>query len=583
MLRLTIPVALLVTTSAWMPASGGPASPSLPTRVEGRLSSGLTVTIVHDAAAPAVAILLSFPVGSRDDPGDAPGLAHLAEHLYVRGVPSVDGMFAERAADLGGKAVNGSTDFDRSLFYWTVPAAKMGQALALEAERARSISGTVDQVALDRERAVIDAELREEADTLDAQVKRVAFPIIYGSGHPYAHLPGGIVGGLRGVDLVMVRRRVAQFYTLSNAHMVIVGNVDPEATLTLIGRHLATVPRDPPVAPVRHAVPPMVTTVQSLAIVPGRSKAVTLYTAAPTLTDAASFGLERTVPSLRRALVARALATFGEAAAATLWYSPSERAGNFGLRLVLGKAVAVAEARTFLASFLADVAAGDCCQPDPVPSDGRPSGPIEVAIAIVKGSTLRDEMIAAELPERAVTATRAFFSRPFITILTEGPALPAPDAGTATITIGLPSRADLIPVDLQFRQARASGSDRALRILTAALGGGTGAVLDLALRDERGWSYGLTGEVVTLDAGNVAHVRFRISRDRLSDALGLSLSALSDLATASHDAGRALRRACLTVPVTGASSPICSTTDADIISARSLAASWTDALVRAAY
>lgn len=569
-------------------AGAAVAPPSAPDRMERRLANGLLVTVARDAAAPAVAVLLSFSVGSGDDPTDALGMAHLMEHLYVRGVPSDLGLFAERAADLGGRMVNGSTDFDRSLFYWTVPAPRLDAALALEAERANLVSATLTHRALNRERSIVDAELREESDSLDAQVKRAAFPIIYGASHPYAHLPGGSVGFLGGLDLKAARRRLAARYNIGRAHLVVVGDVDPAAAMALVERQLASLPgraselRQPPLNPAAPVVPRTIS-------MRGRSRSVTLYKSAPSLGDRSGIALERWVGSLQTALATSAREAFGVTVASSLWYRPSDKAGNLGLRLVLGRNVDFGKAEAFLARFVDDVRAGRCdCAGQSIASPTRLSA-LDTAIALAKGSDDRATLVARVKPDATAAAIRRAFSAPFTTILVNGLSLPdvAAKGVKATVGIGLISAGGLVPVELHLSVANNISGEMPLRVLAQALGGGTASLLDRHLRDERGWTYGLRTEITTAGGGAVATIRFRTAGKHLLGSLDLANASLDELAAPTAASALALERACRVVLADVASLRAEDVTrcedDATIIAARALAAAFHDALSRSPY
>ena len=582
LLRLTASLSLVLFTGA------AAAPPGAPDRMERRLANGLLVTVVRDTEAPAAAVLLSFPVGSRDDPADAPGMAHLMEHLYVRGVPSQLELFAERAADLDGTLVNGSTDFDRSLFYWTMPAQRLDAALALEAERAKLISAKLTRQALNRERIVVDAELREEADVLDAQVKRVAFPIIYGVSHPYAHLPGGTVGRLSGIDLETARRRLASRYTIGQAHLVIVGDVDPAAAMALVERRLASLPSSTfglskPSLPVTASGTPRKILIQ------GRSRSVTLYKVAPSLGETSGIALEHGVGSLQSSLARRSQAAFGVAAAPSLWYRPSDGAGNLGLRLTLGRSINISDAEAFLVRFIEDVRAGRCECAGQSTADPVRSSALDKAIALTKGLDDRAILVARVTPDATAAAVRRAFSGAFTTIVVDG--LPLPDVAVAgikaTIGIGLVSAGGLVPVELRLSVASDSSGNMLFRVLAQAFGGGTASLLDRHLRDERGWTYGLRTETTAVGGDAVATIRFRIAGKHLIRSLDLASASLDELAAPTAVSAMALERACRVVRADMASQAaehgLSCEADTTTIAVRALAAAFHDALSRSPY
>src|SRR6187551_421779 len=86
---LTLPVLSLTLAPAALAAS-----PSCETAAERfQLPNGLEVVLVPDASLPAVAMVSSIHVGSRNDPPDHAGLAHYLEHLTYRQAPPFASVF----------------------------------------------------------------------------------------------------------------------------------------------------------------------------------------------------------------------------------------------------------------------------------------------------------------------------------------------------------------------------------------------------------------------------------------------------------------------------------------------------------
>ena len=73
-----------------------------------RLDNGLDVMLLREPAVPIVAVDLWYHVGSKDEPADRTGLAHLFEHLMFEGSANYDAEYF-RPLEEAGAAVNGST------------------------------------------------------------------------------------------------------------------------------------------------------------------------------------------------------------------------------------------------------------------------------------------------------------------------------------------------------------------------------------------------------------------------------------------------------------------------------------------
>src|SRR3990167_5815941 len=93
------------------------------------LPNGLEVILRQDRRLPMVAVNLWYPVGpARGEPGGT-GLAHLFEHMMFQGSKHVpaDGHFQLLEA-AGATGLNGTTDYDRTNYFETVPADQLALA-----------------------------------------------------------------------------------------------------------------------------------------------------------------------------------------------------------------------------------------------------------------------------------------------------------------------------------------------------------------------------------------------------------------------------------------------------------------------
>ena len=92
---------------------------------EFRLPNGLRVIVHTDRKAPVVAVSVWYHVGSRYEPAGKTGFAHLFEHLMFYGSENADGPFFARLEDIGATDWNGTTWFDRTNYFETVPTLSL--------------------------------------------------------------------------------------------------------------------------------------------------------------------------------------------------------------------------------------------------------------------------------------------------------------------------------------------------------------------------------------------------------------------------------------------------------------------------
>src|SRR5205085_929372 len=100
-----------------------------------RLGNGLRVVLNEDHSAPLVAINIWYHVGSKNEPRGRTGFAHLFEHMLFSGSEHVGNNEHFRYVQSVGGVLNGTTFFDRTNYYETMPSNYLALALWLESDR----------------------------------------------------------------------------------------------------------------------------------------------------------------------------------------------------------------------------------------------------------------------------------------------------------------------------------------------------------------------------------------------------------------------------------------------------------------
>ena len=102
---------------------------------EHRLDNGLRVVLNPDPALPLVAVNLWYHVGSQNETPGRTGFAHLFEHMLFQGSQHVGTNDHFRYIQQVGGVANGSTWYDRTNYYETLPATHLELGLWLESDR----------------------------------------------------------------------------------------------------------------------------------------------------------------------------------------------------------------------------------------------------------------------------------------------------------------------------------------------------------------------------------------------------------------------------------------------------------------
>ena len=189
------------------------------------LDNGLEIVILPERRAPTAVHMLWVRVGSMDEVDGTSGVAHVLEHMMFKGTPSVPaGEFSRRIAALGGRE-NAFTTRDYTGYYQQIPAERLREVMALEADRFAHNQWLDDEFT--REIEVVKEERRMRTDDnpragLYEMLNASAFVA-----SPY-HRP--VVGWMSDLDAMTpadVRAFHRQWYVPGNAAVVIAGDVDP--------------------------------------------------------------------------------------------------------------------------------------------------------------------------------------------------------------------------------------------------------------------------------------------------------------------------------------------------------------------
>ncbi len=210
---------------------------------EHRLANGLRIVLSEDHLTPVAAVCLWYDVGSRHEVKGRTGLAHLFEHLMFQGSANVSNNGHFELVQGAGGSLNGTTSFERTNYFETMPTHQLELALWLEADRMGSLLAALDDTSMENQRDVVKNERRQRYDNVPygtAFEKLTA--LSYPDGHPYHHTPIGSMADLDAATLEDARTFFRTYYAPNNAVLSIVGDIDPEQTIAWVEKYFATIP-----------------------------------------------------------------------------------------------------------------------------------------------------------------------------------------------------------------------------------------------------------------------------------------------------------------------------------------------------
>jgi zinc protease len=222
------------------------------------LPNGLEVILREDHRLPLVAVDLWYHVGPVNEKAGRTGFAHLFEHMMFEGSEHVgEKAHFKYLEGAGATDINGTTDYDRTNYFETVPSNELDLALWLESDRMGFLLETLDRAKLTNQRDVVRNELRQDEgqpyDVADEAKGHALFP----KTHPYY---GNVIGSHADVEaarLLDVRDFFQHFYTPNNASIAIVGDFDAKTIKDKVAKFFAPIPKGPAVEKVSVKTPPI--------------------------------------------------------------------------------------------------------------------------------------------------------------------------------------------------------------------------------------------------------------------------------------------------------------------------------------
>jgi zinc protease len=206
------------------------------------LTNGLRVIIVRNTLAPVVATSVNYLAGSDETPAGYPGTAHAQEHMMFRGSP---GLSADQLADIGsimGGSFNANTRESLTQYLFTVPSEDLDVALHIEATRMRGVLDSRKD--WDQERGAIEQEVAQDLSNpgyiLYHKLRAAMF-----AGTPYEHDALGTRPSFDSTRVEMLQQFHDAWYVPNNAILVLVGDLDPAATLAKVRTLFGDIPSKP--------------------------------------------------------------------------------------------------------------------------------------------------------------------------------------------------------------------------------------------------------------------------------------------------------------------------------------------------
>jgi zinc protease len=201
-----------------------------------RLDNGLTLIHQHLPATPVVVADIWVKAGTSAEPDEWSGMAHFLEHMIFKGSHNVGvGEFDWIIENAGGMS-NAATSHDYAHFYLTTAFTRLSNTLPYLADIL--LRATIPDVEFIRERDVVIEEINSSYDDPDWICFQSLCQNIYRH-HPYKRS----ILGEKEILLQHTPNQMRCFhrthYQPDNMTVVLVGGIEAEVALDLVGEHFS--------------------------------------------------------------------------------------------------------------------------------------------------------------------------------------------------------------------------------------------------------------------------------------------------------------------------------------------------------
>jgi len=204
------------------------------------LANGLRVILHQNHQAPVINTYVLYRVGSKNERPDRTGFAHFFEHLMFEGSEFIPRGTIDKYISGAGGNLNASTSFDRTDYYFNLPAHQLPLALWIESER--MLHPRIDEAGVETQRSVVKEERRRSYDnqpygSLFEELSSLVF-----EGTPYQWVP---IGSFQYIDQATIeefREFHRTFYRPQNATLVVAGDFQIADAKKLIEDYFSSIP-----------------------------------------------------------------------------------------------------------------------------------------------------------------------------------------------------------------------------------------------------------------------------------------------------------------------------------------------------
>ncbi|NWF38902.1 insulinase family protein [Mariprofundus sp. NF] len=186
--------------------------------------NGVKLIVEEDHSAPVAMVQIWLRVGGRDELPGKTGLAHVFEHMMFKGSDKLEpGEYSKRISAMGGND-NAFTSTDFTAYFETVPAKRVNEVLAMEAERFANLKLRDEDFQKEIKVIMEERRMRTEDDPNSRMFEELSAASL--RLHPYRNPVIGWMQDLEQLTIADVKAFYKKHYVAGNVVVVVVGDVD---------------------------------------------------------------------------------------------------------------------------------------------------------------------------------------------------------------------------------------------------------------------------------------------------------------------------------------------------------------------
>ncbi len=190
------------------------------------LPDGLRVLAAPVDSVRSVSLGVWVRAGSRQDPPDHGGLAHLIEHMVFKGTRRRSALEIAKTIDTLGGQLNGSTSKESTFYFTTVLDEGFSEGLSVIADLVTQPRLAPED--LERERTVVLDEIRGAKDAPDDVAFELLAARMWGSEHPLGRSVMGSPAAVASAGHQDVVEHFGRTYVAPNSILVAAGRISPQ-------------------------------------------------------------------------------------------------------------------------------------------------------------------------------------------------------------------------------------------------------------------------------------------------------------------------------------------------------------------